>query len=215
VSGDGDGVVLLHGILRGRRSMQGLARFLAANGYKTLNLGYPSTRQPIETIIRHIHPQVADFAASVPHLNFVGHSMGGLVIRAYLHRLRPPNLGRAVLLGAPNQGSEVADLFKNRWAYKKVFGPAGQQLVTALETADELLGRIDYDLGVIAGSRSVDPICSRIIGIPNDGRVSIESTKAAGMKDHVVIPASHPFLPISRQARRLILTFLRHGRFAA
>jgi triacylglycerol esterase/lipase EstA (alpha/beta hydrolase family) len=211
----GDGVVLLHGILRGRRSMQGLARFLAANGYQTLNLGYPSTKQPIETIIRHIHPQVAEFAASVLHnLHFVGHSMGGLVIRAYLHSLRPPNLGRVVLLGTPNRGSEVADLLKDRWAYKKFFGPAGQQLVTALETADELLGRVDYDLGVIAGSRSIDPICSRIIGIPNDGRVSIESTKAAGMKDHVVIPVSHPFLPTNKQARQLILTFLQRGRFA-
>jgi hypothetical protein len=129
--------------------------------------------------------------------------------------LRPPNLGRVVLLGPPNQGSEVADLLKDRWAYKRFFGPAGQQLVTGLETADELLGRIDYDLGIIAGSRSIDPICSWIIGIPNDGRVSIESTKVADMKDHVVIPASHPFLPINRQARRLILTFLQHGGFAA
>jgi pimeloyl-ACP methyl ester carboxylesterase len=213
---DDEGVVLLHGIFRGRRSMQGLARFLGSEGYRTLNLGYPSRRQPIEALVAHIQPQIAAFAPSVSgKLHFVGHSMGGLLIRAYLHRFRPPNLGRVVMMGTPNQGSEVADFLKDWWTYKKLFGPAGQQLVTGLTTADTLFGAIDYELGVIAGNRSIDPISSLIIGDPNDGRVSIESTKVAGMADHIVVPVSHPFLPAKKEVHRLVLAFLRHGRFAA
>jgi pimeloyl-ACP methyl ester carboxylesterase len=213
-SASDDGVVLLHGIVRGRRSMQGLARFLAARGHRTLNLDYPSTRRPIEAIAVQIHPEIVPFARSVPgKLHFVGHSMGGLVIRAYLHRYRPPNLGCVVMLGTPNQGSEVADILKNRWAYRKFFGPAGQQLVTELTATDALFGRIDYRLGVIAGSRSIDPISSLIIGDPNDGRVSIERTKIVGMTDHVVVAVSHAFLPASKQVHRLVLEFLCQGRF--
>jgi pimeloyl-ACP methyl ester carboxylesterase len=209
-----DCVVLLHGIFRGRRSMEKLARFLGAGGYRTLNLDYPSMRQPIEAMVEHIHPRISAFARSAPgKLHFVGHSMGGLVIRAHLHRFRPQNLGRVVMLGTPNQGSEIADVLKDRWTYKRVFGPAGQQLVTGLATADTLLGRIDYELGVIAGSRTIDPISSLIIGDPNDGRVSIERTKIAGMKDHVVVAASHAFLPAKRQVHGLVLEFLRRGRF--
>jgi len=209
-----DGVVLLHGIFRSRRSMQGLARFLAAGGFETLNLAYPSRRKPIETIVAHIHPQIAQLARSIPgRLHFVGHSMGGLVIRAYLHRFRPQNLGRVVMLGTPNQGSEVADFIKDWWTYKQLFGPAGQQLVTGLKGADELLGTIDYELGIIAGNRTIDPVSSRIIGKPNDGRVSVESTKVAAMKDHIIIPASHAFLPANTQARQLVLKFLREGQF--
>jgi pimeloyl-ACP methyl ester carboxylesterase len=211
-----DGVVLLHGILRSRRSMQGLARFLRAAGYRTLNLDYPSTRQPIEAIAVHIHPEVTAFAPSVSGmLNFVGHSMGGLAIRAYLYRYRPPNLGRVVMLGTPNRGSEVADILKDRWVYRRFFGPAGQQLVTEFAAADAIFGPIDYELGVVAGSRSIDPISSLIIGDPNDGRVSIERTKIAGMADHVVVAASHAFLPANKQVQRLVLEFLRRGRFSA
>jgi pimeloyl-ACP methyl ester carboxylesterase len=209
-----EGVVLLHGVFRSHRSMQSLARFLGANGYETLNLAYASRRQPIETIAGHIGPQIAAFALTIPgRLHFVGHSMGGLVIRAYLHRSRPQNLGRVVMLGTPNQGSEVADLLKDRWAYRRFFGPAGQQLVTRLQAADQLFGPVDYELGIIAGNRTIDPISSWIIGIANDGRVSVEGTKVAGMKDHIVIPASHAFLPANKEARRLVLEFLREGRF--
>lgn len=209
-----NGVVLLHGIVRSRRSMRGLTRFLGAHGYRTLNLDYPSTRQPIEVIAAQIHPEIVPFARSIPgKLHFIGHSMGGLVIRSYLHRHRPQNLGCVVMLGTPNQGSEVADILKDRWAYRKFFGPAGQQLVTELTTADALFGRIDYGLGVIAGSRSIDPISSLIIGDPNDGRVSIERTKIAGMADHTVVTVSHAFLPASKQVHRLVLEFLRQGRF--
>lgn len=212
----GDGVVLLHGILRGRRSMHGLARFLRDNGYKTLNLGYPSNRQSIEAITDIIRPQITTFAQSVAgDVHFVGHSMGGLVIRCYLHRSRPQNLGRVVMLGTPNQGSEVADFLKDRWAYKRVFGPAGHQLVTRLATADQLFGRIDYELGIIAGNRSIDPISSWIIGSPNDGRVSIESTKVAGMTDHVVVPVAHAFLPTNKQVWPLVLDFLQTGRYSS
>jgi pimeloyl-ACP methyl ester carboxylesterase len=196
--------------------MQGLARFLGAEGYRTLNLDYPSRRQPIEALVEHIQPQIVAFAPSVPgKLHFVGHSMGGLLIRAHLHRFRPQNLGRIVMLGTPNQGSEVADFLKDWWAYKKLFGPAGQQLVTGLTTADTLFGPIDYELGVIAGNRAVDPVSSLIIGDPNDGRVSIERTKIAGMTDHVVVAASHPFLPAKKEVHRLVLEFLRYGRFVA
>jgi pimeloyl-ACP methyl ester carboxylesterase len=210
-----EGVVLLHGIFRGRRSMQRLARFLGAEGYRTVNLDYPSRRQPIEGLVAHIQPQMEAFAPSVPgNLHFVGHSMGGLLIRAHLHRFRPQNLGRIVMLGTPNQGSEVADFVKDWWAYKKLFGPAGQQLVTGLTTADTLFGRIDYELGVIAGNRSIDPVSSLIIGDPNDGRVSIERTKIVGMTDHIIVPASHPFLPAKKEVHRQVLEFLRHGRFA-
>src|ERR1700758_1518490 len=108
-----DGVVILHGIFRTRRSMAKLTRFLEENGYKTLNLGYPSTRKSIEEIVEHIHPAVQEFSSGIRgKLHFVGYSMGGLVIRRYLYCFRPKNLGRVVMLGAPNHGSEAADFIK-------------------------------------------------------------------------------------------------------
>lgn len=211
-----DGVILLHGIFRTHRNMAKLARFLEKSGYKVLNLGYPSTKLRIEAIAQHIHPQVSRFLAEVTgKVHFVGFSMGGLVVRAYLHRFRPGNLGRVVMLGTPNKGSEVADTLKDWRLYRKYFGPGGQQLVTNLENRDELFGKVDYELGIIAGNRTIDPISSFLIGKPNDGKVSIESTKLEGMKEHIVIGTFHTIFPNTRAAWKQTLHFLKEGRFEA
>jgi pimeloyl-ACP methyl ester carboxylesterase len=206
-------VVILHGIFRTHRSMRGLEKFLEKQDFIVHNLGYPSTRLTIAQIVEHLHPRIAAIAAQAGRLHFVGYSMGGLIIRAYLHRYPETQAARVVMLGTPNQGSEVADFLKDRWLYKRFFGPAGQQLITRWEARGELLGEVRYELGIIAGNRSLDPIGSRLLGKPGDGKVSVESTKLAGMRAHAVIPATHTFFPNNRTAWRLTLRFLREGTF--
>ena len=209
-----DGVVVLHGIFRTYRSMGKLAKFLEKKGYRVLNLGYPSTRQPLENLIDHIHPEIEKFSESIDgKLHFVGYSMGGLLIRAYIAKYRQQRLGRVVMLGTPNKGSEVADFLKNNPLYKTFYGPAGQQLVTTQEEFNHIFGTIDYELGIIAGDSPIDPISSRIIGKPNDGKVSIESTRIEGMKDHVVVPSSHTFFPTNQKAWECTAQFLAEGCF--
>jgi triacylglycerol esterase/lipase EstA (alpha/beta hydrolase family) len=209
-----DSVVVLHGIFRTHRSMAGLARFLEQSGYRTLNLGYPSTKQPIEQLADTIHPRISEFAGNGGRLHFVGYSMGGLLARAYIHKYAPSQLGRVVMIGTPNQGSEVADFIRNWGLYKKLYGPAGQQLVTDQSAFRDIFGEVRYELGVIAGLRPIDPIGSRIIGKPNDGKVSVESTKLAAMKDHTLVACSHTFFPSNKTAWRQTLAFLNDGKFA-
>ncbi len=209
-----DGVIILHGILRTNRSMKKLSSLLEKNGYQTLNLNYPSTKQTIEEIAQHLHPQIHEFATKTSgKIHFVGYSMGGLVIRAYLNRFSVERLGRIVMLATPNNGSEIADLVKNRWFFHKIYGPAGQQLVTKFENAEIIFGSVNYELGIIAGNRSINPICSLVIGKPSDGTVSINSTKLDGMKDHLVIPSSHTFFPRNKKALLQTLNFIENGSF--
>jgi pimeloyl-ACP methyl ester carboxylesterase len=140
--------------------------------------------------------------------------MGGLLARAYLARYRPRRLGRVVMLGTPNSGSEIADRLKNVRAYRAWFGPAGQQLITERDAAlDAILPPVDYPVGIIAGSRSVYPISSVFLPKPHDGRVSVENTRLDGMMDHVVIAVSHPSLVRNRLALQQTIAFLRDGRF--
>ena len=211
-----DRVILVNGISPIGRTLRKLAQFLDGQGYRTLDLKYPSTRKSIGDIAEHIHPEISRYAESVAgRVHFVGVSMGGLVLRAYLHRFRPQNLGRVVMIGPPNQGSELADFLKGWWLYRKVYGPAGQQLVTQFKDAEELFGAVNYELGVIAGNRTLDPVASYIIGKPNDGRVSIESTRLHGMKDHIIVSANHTFFATNRRAWQQTLHFLKQGQFAA
>lgn len=211
-----DGVVLLHGISRTLRSLNKMQRAIEAAGFMTLNVGYASRHKRLEMLAEDIHPAVTRFAETIEgSTHFVCHSMGGLLVRVYLANHRPERLGRVVMLGTPNGGSEVADHLKNFIGYRMVFGPAGQQLVTTRDMATEaMLPPMNYPVGVIAGNRSIDPISSVLfLTGPNDGRVTVARTKTEGMTDHIVVNTSHPWLIRHRQAIDQTIAFLRQGYF--
>ncbi|WGR91519.1 alpha/beta fold hydrolase [Bradyrhizobium sp. ISRA443] len=212
-----DGVVLLHGISRTARSFRRMELALQAAGFVTLNLDYDSRRKPLDALAEDIHPAVELFAGDLGgSVHFVCHSMGGLLARVYLARHRPLRLGRVVMLGTPNGGSEIADRLKNLVAYRAFFGPAGQQLVTRRDAATSaMLPPIDYATGIIAGNRSIYPITSIGLPRPHDGRVSIVNTKLDGMADHIVVRASHPWLVRHREAIMQTIAFLQEGKFGA
>jgi pimeloyl-ACP methyl ester carboxylesterase len=188
---------------------------LEAAGYATLNLDYASRSKSLGLLADDIHCPITSFAGKIDgSLHFAAHSMGGLLTRAYLARYRPERLGRVVMLGTPNGGSEIADALRSLSAYRRYFGPAGQQLTTIRDPATSaLLPAVDYPVGIIAGNRSIYPISRLFLPRPNDGRVSVENTKLDGMADHVVISTAHPWLMRNRQAIELTLVFLRRGRF--
>lgn len=211
-----EGVVFLHGISRSFRSLIKLQQAVDKAGFTTRNIGYPSREKALSELVDDIHPAIAPFAeANDGATHFVCHSMGGPLARAYIARYRPARLGRVVMLGTPNGGSEIADRLKDWLLYRTYFGPAGQQLVTVRDAATEgLLPPVDYPVGIIAGDRSLDPIASNLM-LPgaDDGRVTVERTKLDGMADHVVIPASHAFMMKHKKAIAQTIAFLRDGRF--
>jgi esterase/lipase len=146
-------------------------------------------------------------------IHFIGYSMGGLLVRALLAKQKPVKLGRVLQLAPPNHGSEVSDFLKDNILYKKIFGPAGQELTTNNKYTEKLLGNVDYELGIIAGNSTMDPISSYIIKGEDDGKVSILSTKINGMKDHVVVSSSHTFFPSNEDVQKQTIYFLKNGNF--
>ena len=163
-----DGVVLLHGISRTARSFRKMQRTIEANGFSALNLDYASRRKPLGALAEDIHPAIERFTGSIEgSVHFVCHSMGGLLARVYLAQYRPQRLGRVVMLGTPNGGSEIADRLRNFLAYRAFFGPAGQQLGTLRDAAtNALLPPVDYPVGVIAGNRSIYPVAAALLPRP-------------------------------------------------
>jgi len=170
----------------------------------------------MSAIIAHLHPRIAAFEATFDGpLHMVTHSLGGLVARALFAAKRPERAGRVVMLAPPNAGSELADLLFRLWMDRLVLGRIGSQLRTGRSADDEtLLGAVDFDLGVIAGDRALDPVFPRLLlPLPNDGKVAVAATRITGMREHIVLPVSHTLMPLDRRVRAQMLAFLGNGTF--
>ena len=207
-------VVLLHGLGRTGRSLKKIAQALGAEGYVPVIVDYHSRRHAIEYLADEVLHEVLKSLPRRPRsrIHFVTHSMGGIIVRFYLKHHQMEDLGRVVMLSPPNQGSELVDLLKNSPFFKISHGPAGQQLGTADRFLHNL-GPVRFELGVIAGQTTGDPVASRIIPGPNDGKVGVERTKVPGMKDFLVVPYSHTFIMRHQAVIDQVAYFLRHGLF--
>lgn len=214
-----DTVVLLHGLGRGPGSLWPIERDLRRQGYAVINIAHPSQRLPIpELAERTLGPVFASGDPEEGRVHVVTHSLGGILVRQWLHdHGLPPRLGRVVMLAPPNGGSEVVDFFASSPFYAWLNGPAGIDLGTAAHHAPARLGALPVgaQVGVIAGDHSWNPLFSALIPGADDGKVAITRTHVAGETDHLVLPYSHTWLMNRAETRRQTLAFLRHGRFAA
>ncbi|QFT55528.1 triacylglycerol lipase [Microbulbifer sp. THAF38] len=206
-------VILLHGLAKSDGSMAKLEQAISAAGYKTVNVDYPSTRFPIEELAGRAIAPALDSCAGHGEINFVTHSMGGILVRQYLSQVEVENLNRVVMLGPPNKGSEVVDKLGNFPGFEFAFGDAGLQLGTGELSIPNKLGKANFDVGIIAGTRSINLILSRLIPETDDGKVSVSSTKLEGMNDHLEMPVTHVFMMKDKKVIAQVLHYLEHGSF--
>ena len=212
-SSERDVVVVLHGLGRTARSMEGLAESLREKGYRVENPGYPSTAHPVEDLVPHLKGELARCCGGASRLHFVTHSLGGILARAFLAEEPLPNLGRVVMLSPPSGGSELADVIRESAWLRRVLGPAAAQLGTDPASVPRRLPPVDFELGVIAGSRSANPVFSWLIPGPDDGKVAVERARTRGMSDFLVVPHTHTFIMDSAEVRDQVHHFLVSGSF--
>lgn len=206
-------VILLHGLARSENSMSKMENKLVEHDYRVINDGYPSRDYNIEELAEKAIAPALEKCADDSEVSFVTHSLGGILIRRYLSTNNVSKLAHVVMLGPPNRGSEVVDKLGDVPGFHFINGDAGMQLGTGSLSVPNRLGPVSFDLGIIAGNRSINLILSTLIPGEGDGKVSIERTKIEGMSDHIEISTSHPFMMANDEVIAQVIYYLANGKF--
>jgi triacylglycerol lipase len=198
--------------------MRPIERMLRARGYDVLNLGYPSRTRTIAKLAATVAEQILAWRPDEP-VDFVTHSLGGILLRHAVASgaLPATHVRRVVMLGPPNAGSELADQIPTwplfGWIYRRMTGPAGMQLGTGADAVPAQLPAVTFETGIVAGTRSYNPVFSSVLGAPSDGKVRVERTRVAGMRDFLEVPYWHPLLMRPAAVHEQVGYFLEYGRF--
>jgi pimeloyl-ACP methyl ester carboxylesterase len=219
----GRAVVALHGLFRTASSMNKLCRYLREEGgYTVFNVSYPTTRgsiaehaQSLDRIIDNLH--------GISEINFVGHSLGNLVVRHYLGDHTQPEIGlkpdsrikRIVMLGPPNQGAPIAEALDGIGLFHVMAGTAGGELSRHWQQVQSRLATPECEFGIVAGGRSKTSGYNPWLPGDNDLVVGVEDTKLAGAADFAVLPVLHSFMMNDPTVLKYTLQFLEHGYFVS
>ena len=211
---NGSAVILIHGLLQSSKCMVQMSANLEQAGYSAVEFDYPSTQVSIPEAAQYLN-QLIQSLDGIDEINFVTHSMGGLVVRAYTMEYDDPRIKRMVMLGAPNQGAELADLCHQYWILRTAAGPGARQLGTRTDGLIPKLPVPKFEFAVIAGSRGTPGGWNPLIPGDDDGTVTVESTKLPGAADFTTVRALHSRLLWSDEAYKHTIHFLKNGRLRA
>ena len=186
------------------------------NGYQVVNIDYPSRTVGIEELAALAVPAGILECGDADKIDFVTHSLGGILLRQYFASFDgniPDTIGRTVMMGPPNKGSQVVDETKDWPGFELFNGTAGTSLGSEADSLPNSLGPVHFEVGVIAGNQSVSPYFSGLIDGEDDGKVSVSSTMVEGMADHIILPVTHTFMMNDPEVFAHVLGFLKNGRF--
>ncbi|WP_261817163.1 alpha/beta fold hydrolase [Vibrio gallicus] len=218
-------VVLVHGLARSGESMQAMSNMIKKLGYQVCVVDYPTLVMSVETTLEKSAAQiehcVTQFklqptqAHQLREIHFVGHSLGGLMIRNYLgthpNFVNSKMMGKVVFVGTPNHGSDVADFFAKFWLLP-LAGDTAKSLTSQPNSLPNSLPKPNYEFGVIAGIHSY-PILKYMFNNENDGLVSVKSARLEGMQDFIEVDVKHDSLRSDPHVTQLITRYISHGQF--
>ncbi len=201
-------VLLVHGMGRTPLSMLGLAHELRGDGHAVSSAGYVAAWEPVDQIVARLHARLAQLATEEAPYVVIGHSLGGVLLRAALARTPElPSLPRhLIMLGTPNQSPRLAGRVRRFWPYQWLSGEAGQLLADSEFLATIPAPRIPHT--IIAGTGGPRGTWSPFGGEPNDMIVAVSETRCAPGDPVIELPVRHTFMMNDRRVRQIIRDLL-------
>ncbi len=215
---DGPTVILLHGLGEGRGSMRPLANYLREHHDATvLTFGYASPRAGVEDHARALGSVIAGLDGA-DRISLVGHSLGNIVVRRWMADAPAADLDRIermVMLGAPNQGSDLARRVSQVWLLSRLSTGAAREMVMNWPQIARNLVVPPCPFGIIAGGTGDAEGYSPLLEGDDDAVVRVEETRLEGADDFVLLPVRHAFMMRDPAVQKATASFLKGGRFGA
>ncbi len=206
-------VVLLHGVIRTRNSLEPVGRYLKGRqAVDVLSWGYASTRQ---TITDHAE-QFGELLSHFPEeseIYLVGHSLGNIVVRRYLKINQDDRIKRMVMLAPPNQGSSLARAVDDNVLFETLWGVSGKELANGFPELEAQLATPDFEFGIIAGKLDSQLVRNPLVKGPGDLVVSVEETKLRGAVDFRTVNSTHTRIMNQKETLEYVHRFLKNGYF--
>jgi pimeloyl-ACP methyl ester carboxylesterase len=219
----GRAIVTVHGLGRSRDAMNLIGEHLAAHSDALwINVGYASSRRSLDEHAQSLARVLANLEG-VEKIDLVCHSLGNLVVRRYLGEATLPEprwqpdarIRRMVMIGPPNNGAQLARLFKDNTLYGLVTGPSGKQLAVSWEEAQKRLATPTFEFGIIAGGLGNGRGTNPVVDGDDDLIVAVEETRLPGAADFVIVPRLHGNLLRDERVCQCVQKFLDEGHFVS
>lgn len=208
-------VYLIHGYAGLGLEMQLIKTNLNDAGFNAEIFTYPSLREDVDTAALGLWHKIE--ADRPDTLYFVTHSMGALVARSVYHHLPAkgwkPYIHRIVMIAPPNKGTPVADFFVQSKIVRLLGGPNLSNLTTDPEDGAYSYPIPDAETGIILGVRGGRRGFNLFLEEDNDGLIIPKHAVLGNEKDLAFIKASHTAILFKSLTIRMVIKFLRTGRF--
>jgi hypothetical protein len=201
-------LLLVHGMGRTKFSLARLAASLRRRGHVTEQVGYVAATEPFGRIVARTRHRLEVMAAQGEPYAVIGHSLGGLILRAALDGITPAPR-HLIMLATPNQPPRLAQRLRRLWPYRLLCGECGQLLAEPDFLAHLPEPALPYT--TIAGSAGPRGHRSPFGDTPNDWIVAVEETRVRPNDRPIVLPVGHTFMMNDGRVREVIVKVLEEA----
>lgn len=180
-------------------------RALRRSGLQTSSFGYVVAVEDFRIITERLAARISRLAEQGDYV-VIGHSLGGLLLRAALNSLPPGvRLPKCIfLLGSPVRSSRIAESLHRNPVFRALTRDCGQllgseQLMTEIGTVKNV--PIVGIAGIKGWAWKQGPFGLEA----NDGVVALSEVSAEWLTEQVTLPVVHTLLPASKQVIKVIL----------
>lgn len=203
--------ILVHGFNKNKDDMAYLTNGLNKSGFKTFSVNLPTTFGSLEECKQSLYLQVNDFIKNYKIINYVAHSMGGLIVRNYIKSINQNNIGKCIFIATPHNGTKLAEIANYIPFYARIFKPI-KSLLPNLHLFHHDLN-VNFKIGLIAGDKNTGLLGKLFLPDKSDGRVEVSSIKTQDADEMIILPFGHKEIHQQHETLIFVRQFLTTGSF--